>query len=159
MGKAIVKTVSTPMGGTTGVTTTVATTGATGNSVQGITTPAGQVVTGTLDDNGTIINFAQSLGAEIGIQVGSKVNYTTVTVNGQPFANVVSLVHRGEITAVNSTNDGGTLTDKASNLPMPFQQQYASQSGLAVGTKVNFERVVDSSTGAFTAVVLEVVGN
>jgi hypothetical protein len=143
--------------GTTGVGITVTSTGATGSSTQGITTPtAGQVLTGTLidDASNTQVNFAQSLGAELGIQNGSKVDYTTVNTATGPIANVVKLVHRGVITVINPTNDGGTLTDRASNTPMPFQQQYVSESGIAIGSKVNFERVVDPVSGNFTAVAL-----
>lgn len=144
---------------TTGITSTVSATGAIGSTVQGITSPAGQVLTGTLLDTqtNTTINFAQSLGAEIGIQVNSKVDYQTVTVNGQVIANVIRLAHRGEIVSINATNDGGILLDKATGAQMPFQQQYANESGLAQGVKVNFERVIDPVTGASTAVALVIV--
>lgn len=145
---------------TTGVTTTVSATGSSGTGSQVMTTPAGQVLTGTLVDNqsGATVNFEQSLGAEIGIAVDAKVQYQTVTVGGQVIANVVKLVHRGEIVSVNTTNNGGILLDKASNTNIIFQQQYCNESGIAAGVKVNFERVINSATGAFTAVALEVVG-
>src|SRR5580693_3746943 len=97
----------------TGVSTTVAVTGAQGNSTQGVTTPTpGQVLTGTLVDDASNaqVNFAQSLGAELGIQNGSKVDYATVNTSTGPIANVVKLVNRGVITSINTTNDGGMLT-------------------------------------------------
>ena len=159
MGRATVKVVNTPMGGSTGINITVTSTGATGSTSQGTTTPPGQVVTGTLtdDQSGATINFAQSFGAELGLTVGAKVNYQTVTAGGQVIANVVELVHRGEITTVNSTDDGGMLLDKATKTPMPFAQQYASEMGIAVGSKVNYERIVDPVSGNLTAVALSVV--
>ena len=144
----------------TGVSTTVAVTGAQGNSTQGVTTPTpGQVLTGTLVDDASNaqVNFAQSLGAELGIQNGSKVDYATVNTSTGPIANVVKLVNRGVITSINTTNDGGMLTDKATNTPMPFQQQYVAESQLVIGSKVNFERVVDPVSGNFTAVALVIV--
>lgn len=144
---------------TTGITSTVSATGATGSTVQGITTPPGEVLTGTLQDiqTGANVNFAQSLGAELGLIVGAKVNYNTVTVGGQVIANSVGLTHRGEIISVNPTNDGGMLLDKATNAPMGFQQQYSNESGLTQGTKVNYQRVIDPVTGAYTAVALVIV--
>lgn len=160
MGKALIKSTSTSTGGTTGVTTTVASTGATGSTPQGITNPPGQVVSGTLEDvqSGAVINYSQAFGAELGIAVGVKVNYQTVTIGGQTVANVVTLAHRGEVTSINSTNDGGTLTDKATKASIPFAQVGVAESGIVAGTKVNFEKIVNPLTGAVTAVALNVIG-
>jgi hypothetical protein len=159
MAKGMIKTTSNAGGGTTGVTTTVGATGASGNSSQGITSPPGQAVTGTLQDvaTGAIYNFSQSFGAELGIVVGAKVDYQFATIGGQQVANCIRLAHRGEITTINATDDGGTLLDKATGLTIPFAQIGANESGLAQGTKVNFERIIDPTSGQFTAVALLVV--
>lgn len=147
------------MGGGTGVGVTVSATGATGSTSQGITTPPGQVLTGTIQDiqTNTVINFSQAFGAEIGLQVGSKVNYTTVTCGGQTVANVLKLLHKGEIVTINATDDGGTLLNKASGLTIPFAQSCVAASGILVGSKVNFESIVDPVSGQITAVALEVI--
>ena len=161
MARAIIKTVNIPSGGTTGVSTTVSVTGASSSTVQGITNPPGQVVTGTLQDlqSGAIYNFMQPFGAEVGIQVGVKVHYTTVNGGGQVVANSLKLIHRGEIADVNSTDDGGTLIDKATGAIIPFAQVYATESGLSKGAKVNFQRIIDPKTAQITAVSLEVAGD
>jgi len=160
MGKALVKSTSTSTGGTTGVTTTVASTGAAGSTPQGITNPPGQVVTGTLEDvqSGAVINYSQAFGAELGIAVGVKVNYQTVIIGGQTVANVLTLAHRGVIATINTTNDGGTLTEKATGATIPFAQVGVTESGILAGSKVNYERIVNPLTGAVTAVALNVVG-
>lgn len=161
MARGKVITSSNPTAGTTTVNTTVTATNATGTTTQGITSPPGQVLTGTLQDLQTneIINFAQSFGAELGIVVGSKVSYSTVTVNGAVIANIVELSHRGEINSINITDDGGMLLDKASKTIIPFAQQGAAESGIIVGAHVNFDRIIDPTTGNVTAVALTVVND
>lgn len=156
MGKGIVKGINTPLGGTTGVTTTVQLTGASGSTSQGVTNPPGQVVTGTLEDiqSSQTYNFIQPFGAEIGLAVGSKVKYDTVTVNGQTVAVSLVLVHRGEVDTVNANNDGGSLIDKSNGQTIPFAQPYCSELGIQKGTKVNFQIVVNPNTGGITAVSL-----
>jgi hypothetical protein len=158
MGKGIVRTVNNPAGGSTGIGITVSSTGATGSSSQPITNPPGQVLSGTITDStGNPVNFSQSFGAELGIQVNSKVNFTTVTVAGQVIANSVKLVHRGEVLTVNATNDGGTIQDIATGGPIPFAQVYVAESGITQGTKVNYLKIIDPNSGNVTAVALEVV--
>lgn len=148
-------------GGTTSVGITVSATGANGSTTQGITNPPGQVMQGTLQDDqsGTVYPFAQSFGAELGLQVGLKVNYQVCNCNGQTMACSVRLISRGVIASINPATDptgcDGTLTDKATGLAMPFAQQCAAAT-LSVGTKVNFEKIINPLTGQFTAVALEV---
>jgi hypothetical protein len=160
MAKGKIKSVSNSQS-STGVNTTVVATGATGSSTQGMTNPPGQVLTGTLIDNqsGNTIPFMQSFGAEMGITVDSKVNYQTATVGGQLVANVLTLTHRGEIATMNTTDDGGTLLDRATGQTISFAQVGASESGLAKGAKVNFERIIDPTSGQFVAVALTVVND
>jgi hypothetical protein len=158
MAKGTIKGITTQMGGTTGIGITVQQTGATGSTQQGITSPPGQVVQGTLTDDtsGAQIPFSISFGAELGIVVGAKVEYYTVSAGGQTTANVIKLAHRGEIVSINATNDGGQVLDKATNTQIPFAQTSANAT-LAQGTKVNFERIVDPNSGNITAVALIVV--
>jgi hypothetical protein len=156
MARALVKSLGNSGTGTTVIGVTVGSTGATGSTTQGITNPPGQVITGTLQDlqSGATINFSQAFGAEIGITLGAKVEYFTANVGGQTIANVVRLAHHGEIVSINTTDDGGTLLDKASGQTIPFAQVGAAESGLAQGTKVNFERIIDPNSGTITAVAL-----
>jgi len=161
MGRALVKSTSNPGGGSTGVSTTVTSTGATGSTTQGITSPPGQVVTGTLEDvqSGATINFSQAFGAELGIEVGSKVQYQTASIGGQTVANVVTLSHRGEIVSVNTTNNGGVVLDKATKSNISFAQTGVAESGITAGTKVNYERIINPNTGLVTAVALIVIND
>lgn len=158
MAKGTIRGITTQMGGTTGIGITVQQTGATGSTQQGITSPPGLVLQGTLQDDatGTQIPFSISFGAELGIIVGAKVDYQTVSAGGQTTANVIKLAHRGEIVSVNATNDGGTLIDRATNMQIPFAQTTANAT-LSQGTKVNFERIIDPNSGNITAVALIVV--
>lgn len=162
MARGTIKTTTTGNagGGTTNVSITVSATGATGSTTQGMTTPPGQVMSGTLqDEGGTVYPFSQSFGAELGLQVGLKVNYQLATCNGQTMANCVRLIGRGVIASIFPATDpsgnDGTLTDKATGQIMNFAQVCAA-STLAVGTKVNFERIINPLNGQLTAVALEV---
>lgn len=127
------------------------------------TNPVGSIVTGQITDSqsGADINFAQPFGAEIGLVDGVKVSYNTVTVNGQVMANCVKLLERGVIQTINSTNDGGTLLDRATKQIITFSQLYCAESGFVAavqgkgGSLVSFERVIDPKTAAYIAVCLE----
>ena len=161
MGRAVVRSATTPMGSGTGINVTVVATGATGSTSQGTTNPPGQTVVGIIQDLQTNAEyqFTQAFGAELGIAVGVKVEYNTVTVGGVVYANSLRLVHRGEILTINATDDGGTLLNKANGQTIPFAQTYASESGLAQGVKVNFVLIVDPNTGQTTAVSLQTAAN
>ena len=90
-----------------------------------------------------------------------KVSYEFVTINGKNIANSVKLLERGVIQTINTTNDGGTLLDKATNLVIPFAQTYCKESGFVAptqggkGSVVSFERIIDPKTASFIAVCLD----
>ena len=127
------------------------------------TTPVGSVITGQITDSqtGADIDFQQAFGVEIGLANGLKVSYEVVTVNGKTIANSVKLLERGVIQTINSTNDGGTLLDKATNMVIPFAQTYCKESGFVApsqgvkGSVVSFERIIDPKTASFIAVCLD----
>lgn len=163
MGKGIIKTTGIPSGTTVQTTvTTVVATGATATSASQYngTNPAGQVITGTLDDNSNPVityNFIQPYGAELGLSVGAKVNFDFVTVNGQPVATTVKLLEKGVIESINATNDGGTLKDRALKTSIPFAQPYCKETLLVVGSIVNYVTVIDPNTAAVVATALELI--
>jgi hypothetical protein len=163
MGKGIVKTTGIPSGTTVQTTvTTVVATGATATSASQYdgTDPAGQVITGTLDDNSNpavTYNFMQPYGAELGLAVGVKVNFNFITVNGQPIATTVTLLEKGVIESINATNDGGTLKDRALKTSIPFAQLYCKETLLVVGSVVSYDKVIDPNTAGVVATALVLI--
>jgi|GEM_PF-1747679 hypothetical protein len=187
MGKAIVKSTNQQQNGSSSVSTTLTVSGSSGPVIVGPTTspqpvagsggfgtnpPPTQTVTGVLQDadTGAFINFIQPFGIQLGIAVGVKVNYATVTISGQPIANSLRLLQRGEIMSIDTSGDAnndsvGTLLDKATGNVIPFAMPYCQESGLipavpggAKGTMVHFETVIDPNTALLTAVALEIIG-
>jgi hypothetical protein len=127
----------------------------------------GPYIVGTIQDIQNpqlVVNFFQAYGLQMGLNVGEKVNYSTMTVNGQQLAGSVSLVERGEIMSIDSSDDGvGTLLDRATNTVIPFCQVNPVEMGLVAatptskGTRVNFEVVTDAKSGQQIAVALFVI--
>src|SRR5579885_752058 len=134
MARGTVRTTNSNQTGNVGVGTTL--NQPSGSQVGPITTkqpagtPLGVTLTGTLTDNanpqGTPINFIQPFGIELGIVVGVKVLYNTVTVNGQVIANCVRLLQRGEILTINPTDDSGLLLDHSSGSTIPYYMAYCN---------------------------------
>ena len=121
---------------------------------------------GSIQDNADPtqeIEFFQPYGTELGIEVGSKVQYNTILLNGKPVINMVRLVEKGAIETLNANNDGGTLMDKGTKKSIPFSHMYCRETGLVApggstkGSTVSFERVIDPTTGEITATAIELI--
>lgn len=166
MGKGIVKGISTGGGVKPVKTTTIIDSGSGTNPSRDTTydasDPVGMVMEGIIDDNGVDVNFQQPFGAELGLEVGSKVNFNYVNIGGRNVANCVRLVERGIIETVNATDDGGTLYDRGLRRSIPFLHPFCKASliqapvGGGKGSVVTFERIVDPRTAVVTATALEV---
>jgi hypothetical protein len=167
MGKGIIKST---MGGTTKpvrLTTTVTTDSGSASSDSQFDTMSapGNLLTGVITDNSTgkDIQFEQFYGAELGLNtVGLKVTFNTIDVNGTIIANAVKPLEKGIVETLNSTNDGGTLKDRATGLRIPFYQAHCKETGLvpstpgAKGSVVTYEKVIDPKTGEIVATCLEI---
>jgi hypothetical protein len=171
MGKAIVKGILTgQQGGSSGVSTVVTPPGGSALNPVGITQPSsvppGTTMSGVIQDIATqqTYSFTQPFGAELGLVVGAKVNYTTVNISGNNVANSLRLLQRGEILTINADDASGTLLDHANGSTIPWAMVYAAETGLVAqvpgaskGTMVHFEIVFSPITGQPTAVSLEIV--
>jgi hypothetical protein len=165
MGKGKVIGINTgQQGGTTGISTTVTPPGGGGlggSFTQPSSTPPGTVMIGTIQDAANPqlnVTFTQPFGAELGLVIGAKVNYQTVTINGQLLANSVRLLQRGEVLTLDPDDNGGTLLDKANGVNMQFCMVNTQESGIVVGSKVHFETVISPLTALPVAVAIELIG-
>jgi len=167
MAKGIIKIGGNPTGPSvkTSISVTVDTNTATADTMYIGTNPVGDVVKGILNDVNdlkTDIDFVQPYGMELGLIAGMKVNYTPLNVNGRIIATSVHLLEKGVVETINATNDGGTLTDRASGKSIPFVHYFCKESGILApsagnkGSVVSFERIIDPKTATYVATALEV---
>ncbi len=112
-------------------------------------------VTGVVIDTATKVEypFEQPLGEQLGLEVNSIVQFTTVNVSGTAMAVSLDPIEKATIETIDFNTGTGTLKDKVGTI-IPFQQNYAQEMGLAVGNVVKFAPVMVSGINTATALKL-----
>ncbi|MEO6884295.1 MAG: hypothetical protein ABI199_09760 [Bacteroidia bacterium] len=109
------------------------------------------------DESGTVVPFQQDYAVALGLAVGSRVSYETITTPATgKLANSLTPLEKGKILTVNTDNQTGTLSDNASGNEIPFDQSYLKESGISVGSIVKYETVDIPAGGGVPAQTIAV---
>jgi hypothetical protein len=92
------------------------------------------------DSGGLEIPFNQPFLKELGLEVGIKVKYESVLIDGKPGGTSVLPLAKGKIITIKEGGDG-SIMDKATGREINFKQPFIDQLDIVVDSKVNFEKI------------------
>ncbi len=95
--------------------------------------------------------FDQTFGVQLGLKVGSVVQYEFVTVDGKVKAVSLDPVDKGIVETIDG--DGSGIIAEANGTKIDFKQDYAKELGIVVGLKVKY--VVLNVDGKYIATSLK----
>lgn len=122
------------------------------------TDPSSMRSTGTVTDTSTRTDypFVQAFGEQLGLVNDMIVQFETVVSAGVTYGASLDPVERGTIQSINYDTGIGVLNDRFGN-PIEFEQVFAKEMGIVVGSNVRY--IIVNVGGKLKATSLRLTAN